>query len=140
MIDAPSRTDCGYFHTLTSRYQDNDANGFLSSAAVHACFESAVQAFLLQRAGLDLREGALAAFVIHTSADFLALPGFPDDLEVGLGILGASGSTVEYRLVLFRRGDDQACATGRWVQVFVDRASGEPARLPEGLREALRTL
>lgn len=52
---------------------------------MHACFETAIQAFLVEQAELDLRDGELAGFVVSSAADFFALPGFPDVLEVGLG-------------------------------------------------------
>lgn len=78
--------------------------------------------------------------MVSSAADFFALPGFPDVLEVGLGITRLAGSTVEYRLALFRPGEAEACAAGTLVQVFVERASGRPAALPETLQLILAGL
>lgn len=95
---------------------------------------------MIEQAGLDLRDGALAAFVVSSAADFYALPGFPDVLEVALGVTRLAGSTVEYRLALYRPGEAQACAAGTVVQVFIDRASGQPVALPAQLAARLAAL
>ncbi|MBF8778438.1 acyl-CoA thioesterase [Pseudomonas fulva] len=140
MIESPKRSDFRHFHPVFSRYQDNDVNGLITGATIHGYFETAIQAFLLQQVGLDLREGELAAYVISSAADFLALPSFPDQLEVGLGVMRAAGSTVEYQLMLFRLGEQQPCAAGRVVQVFVERHGGAPMPLPPQLEAALGAL
>ncbi|MFG0631116.1 MAG: acyl-CoA thioesterase [Gammaproteobacteria bacterium] len=140
MTESPQRTDFSHFHPILTRPQDNDLNGHIAGATVHGFFETAIQAFLVEQAELDLREGALAGFVISSAAEFYALPAFPDVLEVGLGVTRLGGSTVEYRLALFRPGEPDACAAGTLVQVFVERASGEPVALPEALQIILAGL
>jgi acyl-CoA thioester hydrolase len=140
MTESPQRTDFSHFHPILTRPQDNDLNGHIAGATVHGFFETAIQAFLVEQAELDLREGALAGFVISSAAEFYALPAFPDVLEVGLGVTRLGGSTVEYRLALFRPGEPDACAAGTLVQVFVERASGEPVALPKTLQIILAGL
>ncbi|AGZ37638.1 acyl-CoA thioesterase [Pseudomonas sp. SWI6] len=140
MTESPNRTAFSHFHPILTRPQDNDHNGHVAGATVHGFFETAIQAFLVEQADMDLRDGELAAFVVSSSADFYALPGFPDVLEVGLGITRLAGSTVEYRLALFRPGDQDACAAGRVVQVFIERESGRPVPLPSALSSILSGL
>jgi len=43
-------------------------------------------------------------------------------------------------LAVFKQGEDEACAAGRFVHVFVDRTSNLPVSIPSGLREALQRL
>ena len=140
MTESPQRSAFSHFHPVLTRPQDNDHNGHLAGSTVHALFETAIQAFLVEQAELDLREGEVAAVVVSSAADFYALPGFPDVLEVGLGVTRLVGSTVEFRLALYRPGDDDAYAAGTLVQVFVERASGRPMALPEDLRLILAGL
>ncbi|MFK3682757.1 acyl-CoA thioesterase [Pseudomonas sp. NPDC088890] len=140
MTESPQRSDFSHFHPILTRPQDNDLNGHIAGATVHGFFETAIQAFLVEQAELDLREGALAGFVISSAAEFYALPAFPDVLEVGLGVTRLGGSTVEYRLALFCPAEPDACAAGTLVQVFVERASGEPVALPEALQIILAGL
>lgn len=140
MTESPLRSDFNHFHPILTRPQDNDVNGHIAGATVHGFFETAIQAFLVEQAELDLRDGALAGLVISSAADFYALPAFPDVLEVGLGVTRLAGSTLEYRLALFRPGETQACAAGSLVQVFIERSSGQPAVLPEAMQATLAGL
>lgn len=140
MTESLNRTAFSHFHPILTRPQDNDHNGHIAGATVHGFFETAIQAFLVEQADMDLRDGELAAFVVSSSADFYALPSFPDVLEVGLGITRLAGSTAEYHLALFRPGESDACAAGRVVQVFIERASGRPVPLPEVLNTILSGL
>ncbi|EKT4523700.1 acyl-CoA thioesterase [Pseudomonas putida] len=140
MTESPQRSHFNHFHPILTRPQDNDLNGHIAGSTVHGYFETALQAFLVEQAELDLRDGALAGVVISSAAQFYALPGFPDVLEVGLGVARLAGSTVEYRLALFRPGEAQALAAGTLVQVFVERGSGQPVALADTLRMTLAGL
>ncbi|MBJ9978228.1 thioesterase family protein [Pseudomonas sp. S75] len=140
MTESLQRSAFSHFHPVLTRPQDNDHNGHLAGSTVHALFETAIQAFLVEQAELDLREGELAALVISSAADFYTLPSFPDLLEVALGVSRLGGSTVEFHLALYRPGEVEACALGRVVQVFVERATGHPATLPETLQLILAGL
>jgi acyl-CoA thioester hydrolase len=140
MTESPQRTAFSHFHPILTRPSDNDVNGHIAGATVHGFFETAIHAFLVEQAEVDLRDGELAAFVVSSAADFYALPGFPDVLEVGLGVTRLAGSTVEYRLALFRPGEPEACAAGTVVQVFIERGSGRPVVLPEPLQMILSGL
>ncbi|MDT4888789.1 hypothetical protein FQZ97_1254020 [compost metagenome] len=55
-----------------------------------------------------------------------------------MGKLG--NSSVQYELAIFRQGEDEACAAGRFVHVFVDRQSNRPVAIPESLRSVLAEL
>jgi acyl-CoA thioester hydrolase len=49
-------------------------------------------------------------------------------------------SSVQYELAVFREGEHEACAAGRFVHVFVERASNRPTPIPTRLRAALQAL
>ena len=51
-----------------------------------------------------------------------------------------SGSSVEYGVAIFREGTSEAVADGFFTHVFVDRTTGKPVRIPEGIREALEKI
>jgi acyl-CoA thioester hydrolase len=63
--------------------------------------------------------------------------GFPDDLEVGLGVERLGTSSVTYRLGVFRAGEAQVSAVGRFVHVYVDPTTRRPVPLPDEVRTAL---
>jgi len=134
------RQDYPRLQPILTRWQDVDLNGHVAGATVYGYFDTAIQAFLQQQAGLDPQDGEVQGFVVSSAADFFALPGFPDTLEVGLRVARLAGSSVEYQLGLFRVGDVQPCAAGKVVQVFIERASGRPIPLPAELQAALSSL
>ena len=45
-----------------------------------------------------------------------------------------------YDIALFRQGDDEAAATGRFVHVWVDRTDRRPVAVPARIRVALEAL
>ncbi|MFK8332799.1 acyl-CoA thioesterase [Pseudomonas sp. BJa5] len=140
MSETPQRQDYPHRQPILTRWQDADANGHIAGATVYAYFDTTIQTFLQQQAGLDPQEGEVLGFVVSSAADFFALPAFPETLEVGLRVARLAGSTVEYQLGLFQAGEAQPCAAGKVVQVFVERASGRPVTLPEALQAALLRL
>lgn len=140
MTHLPERHHYPRFQPLLTRWQDNDINGHIASATVYAFFDSAVQGYLIEHAGLDPQDGEVVGFVVSSGCDFFASAAFPECLEVGLRVARVAGSSVEYQLALFKVGDAQPSAAGRMVQVFVERASGQPASLPVALQGALQAL
>jgi len=134
------RTDFPHLHPLSSRWQDNDLNGQITSSKVYGFFDTAIQAWLIEQAGLDPQEGEVVGFVVSSACDFYASATFPDLLQIGLRVERLAGSSVEFTAALFQVGHDQPCAVGRVVQVFVERRSGQPAVLPVAVQGALEAL
>nr|WP_319527007.1 thioesterase family protein [Pseudomonas laurentiana] len=140
MSETIQRQHYHHFYPVQTRWQDADAQGHIAGAMVYAFFDSALQAYLIERAELDPQDGEVVGFVVSSSCDFFASAVFPETLEVGLRVSRLAGSSVEYAVALFKADEAQACAAGRIVQVFVERATGNPASLPKRLQEALQAL
>lgn len=140
MTDIPQRDHYAHFQPILTRWQDNDVNGHIASATVYGFFDTALQALLVECAGIDPQDGEVVGFVVSSACDFYASAAFPECLEVGLRVARLAGSSVEYELALFQVGEAQPCAAGRVVQVFVERQSNRPAVLPVQLQEALQAL
>jgi acyl-CoA thioester hydrolase len=49
-------------------------------------------------------------------------------------------SSVVYGIGIFRAGEDAAAASGRFVHVWVDRATQRPVRIPDRIRAALAAI
>ncbi|WP_417779150.1 acyl-CoA thioesterase [Stutzerimonas xanthomarina] len=134
------RADYRHFQPITTRWHDNDIYGHVNNVVYYSYFDSAVNAYLIERGGLDIHEGEVVGFVVSSSCDYFASIAFPDVLEVGLRVGKLGNSSVQYELAIFKAGEAQACAAGCFVHVFVDRASNRPTPIPAGLRQALETL
>lgn len=134
------RADYRHFQPVTTRWHDNDLYGHVNNVVYYSYFDSAVNSFLIERGGLDIHDGQVVGFVVSSSCDYFASIAFPERIEVGLRVARLGNSSVQYELAIFKAGEDEACAAGRFVHVFVDRQSNRPVAIPDALRLALETL
>jgi acyl-CoA thioester hydrolase len=136
----PQRADYPHFQTITTRWHDNDIYGHVNNVTYYSFFDSTVNTYLIERGGLDIHDGGVVGFVVSSSCDYFASVAYPDLIEVGVRVAKLGNSSVQYELAVFKAGEDEACAAGRFVHVFVDRTSNSPVSIPEVLREALQVL
>jgi acyl-CoA thioester hydrolase len=136
----PQRADYRFFQTLDTRWHDNDLYGHVNNVVYYSYFDSAVNRYLIEHAGLDIHQGLVIGFVVSSNCDYFESVAFPDRLEVGLRVGRLGNSSVQYQLAIFKQGADLACAAGNFVHVFVDRQTQRPQALPQPLREALTAL
>ncbi|WP_172150515.1 MULTISPECIES: acyl-CoA thioesterase [Pseudomonas] len=134
------RRDYLHFQPITTRWHDNDIYGHVNNVTYYSYFDSAVNAYLIEVGGLDIHNGEVVGFVVSSSCDYFASIAFPERIEIGLRVGKLGNSSVQYELAVFKQGEEQACAAGRFVQVFVERASNRPLPIPERLRTALAAL
>ncbi|MGK8437470.1 acyl-CoA thioesterase [Ectopseudomonas hydrolytica] len=134
------RGDYRHFQPITTRWHDNDIYGHVNNVTYYSYFDSAVNAYLIAAGGLDIQAGEVVGFVVSSACDYFASITFPDAIEVGLRVGKLGNSSVQYELAIFRAGEEQACAAGRFVHVFVDRQSNRPVSIPPALRAALERL
>ena len=134
------RGDYAHFQPITTRWHDNDVYGHVNNVVYYGFFDSAVNTYLIEVGGLDIHEGEVIGFVVSSSCDYFASIAFPERIEVGLRVGKLGNSSVQYELAIFREGDELACAAGKFVHVFVDRASNRPVSIPAPLREAMEVL
>jgi len=136
----PLRGDYKYLQPVTTRWHDNDIYGHVNNVTYYSYFDSAVNTYLIEKGGLDIHEGDVVGFVVSSSCDYFASIAFPERIEIGLRVGKLGNSSVQYELAVFKEGVEEACAAGRFVHVFVDRASNRPVSIPEPLRSALAAL
>lgn len=85
--------------------------------------------YLIQQGGLDIQDGDIVGFVVSSACGYFASIAYPDLIEVGLRVARLGNSSVQYELAIFREGEQEACAAGRFVHVFVERASNRPTAI-----------
>ncbi|CAK9888637.1 MULTISPECIES: acyl-CoA thioesterase [Pseudomonas] len=139
-MEQPGREAFHHFQPISTRWHDNDIYGHVNNVVYYSFFDSAVNSYLIEQGGLDIHQGEVIAFVVNSSCDYFAAIAFPECIEVGLAVSKLGTSSVHYRLGIFKAGQQQACAAGRFVHVFVERASNRPVSIPEPLRAALSRL
>ncbi|MDA7087611.1 thioesterase family protein [Pseudomonas sp. SA3-5] len=134
------RRDYPHFQPISTRWHDNDIYGHVNNVTYYSYFDSAVNAYLIEVGGLDIHDGEVVGFVVSSSCDYFASIAFPERIEIGLRVAKLGNSSVQYELAVFKQDEEQACAAGRFVHVFVERQSNRPLPIPERLRAALAAL
>ena len=135
-----SRADYAVFRTVPTRWMDNDVYGHVNNVSYYSFFDTAVNAYLIEGGALDLEASPVVSLVVETGCAYFESVSFPEPVEVGLGVSRLGGSSVRYRIGVFRRGGAQAAAQGHFVHVTVDRQTRRPVPLPETLRTLLQGL
>ena len=125
--------------TVTTRWADVDIYGHLNNVVHYSLFDTAINGWLIETCGLDIRTLPAIGLVVETQCQYLAELHFPQTVAVGLRLARLGNSSVEYRLALFGDGSSPA-AVGRFVHVYVDRQTRRPARVPAPIRNALELL
>lgn len=135
-----SRADFMLFRPMPTRWMDNDVYGHVNNVVYYSYFDTAVNAFLVENGVLEIGRSEIVGLVAETGCVYFAPVAFPDQLEVGITVSRLGRSSVLYSVAIFREGEDLASAQGRFVHVYVQRATGSPVAIPEHVREALSRL
>lgn len=136
------RADYPIAEAVTSRWTDNDVYGHINNAAYYTFLDTAVNRFMIARAGIDLHAGALIALVVETGCRFHEALAFPSDVEVGLRVARLGTTSVTWHAAFFAAPaapGDAAAADAHFTHVLVDRASRVPTPWPDAMRDCLMT-
>ena len=131
-----ARSEFKVWRQYGTRWADNDAYGHVNNTVYYQWFDSAVNAWLVERGLLDIQHGDPIALVVETRCAYFAPLEFPQDVEVGFAVASIGRSSVRYRIGIFAAGQDRAAAQGEFVHVLVDRTSRRPTEFPARWREA----
>ena len=138
----PTRADYVHWRTITTRWRDDDAYGHLNNATYYEFFDTAVNAYLFEATGTNIRALDRIGVVAETSCRYLREIGFPEPVDVGLVVDKVGTSSIVYRIGLFQGPGEEAAAEGRFVHVYVDNT--DPARpvtpMPDAIRDAVSEL
>ncbi|MCA1195083.1 MULTISPECIES: thioesterase family protein [unclassified Saccharopolyspora] len=136
----PRRGDFTVLWPITTRWADNDVYGHVNNVVHYSWFDTAVNGWLIRATGADIRDFPEIGLVVETNCRYLAELGFPEDVEVGVGLERVGNTSVVYRLAVFGGGAEGPASVGRFVHVYVDRETRRPVRVPERIRTALAGL
>jgi acyl-CoA thioester hydrolase len=134
------RGDYLHFHSITTRWMDNDAYGHVNNVVYYSWFDTVVNQFLVSAGVLDIEHGAVIGLVIETQCNYFASVAFPERVTAGLRVARLGNSSVRYEVGIFRDDEQDACAQGHFVHVYVDRNTRRPSAVPEPMRTLLQTI
>ena len=136
----PQLADYRWTCPITTRWSDNDVYQHVNNVVYYSYFDTVANSYLIERGGLDFRDGSIVGFVVNSNCDYHAPIAFPDRLTGALRVDRLGSSSVTYGIGIFLEGSDSAVANGTFTHVFVDRAAGRPVAIPGALRAALEAI
>jgi acyl-CoA thioester hydrolase len=136
----PTRSDFRLWQVIPTRWHDNDHYGHVNNAIYYAYFDTAISGFLIDAVGSDVRKLEAIGIVAETGCRYLKELSYPDVLNVGIALDKLGKASVVYRLGIFRAGEPEAAAVGRFVHVYVDRETHAVSEVPALIRAALARL
>jgi len=140
MARTDRRADYPHVLSIPTRWMDNDTYGHVNNVTYYSYFDTVVNEHLVREGGLDIHDAPAIGLVVETSCSFHRPLSFPDTVDAGLRVAKIGNSSVAYEIALFRHDDAAPAATGRFVHVWVDRATQRPVSVPPRIRAALAAL
>ncbi len=134
------RGDYPVLRDLPTRWSDDDVYGHVNDVVHYLMFDTAVNGWLIEASGTDIRALPAIGVVVETSCRYFAELRFPEVVTAGIGLERLGTTSVVYRLALFPQRGESPAAVGRFVHVYVDAASRRPMAVPDEIRSALRRL
>jgi acyl-CoA thioester hydrolase len=126
---------------ISTRWLDNDVYGHINNVVYYSYIDTAVNGWLIERCGTDIRKLDAIGIVAESSCRFLQPLSFPQTVFVGLRLEKLGTSSVVYQIGLFGpdegHGSSSAAALARFVHVYVDAATRRPVSVPQIVRAAL---
>ena len=129
-----------HFLSIQTRWSDNDIYGHVNNVTYYSYFDTVVNCFLIDQGGLDIETDSVIGMAVETMCKFNKPLAYPEVLEAGLRVGKLGNSSVRYEIGIFQEGAAEAAAMGHFVHVFVDRATGKPAPIPDAIRSALERI
>ena len=139
MRDA-DRSQFPHFLAIPTRWMDNDIYGHVNNVVYYSYFDTAVNQFLIERGVLDIHQGETVGFVVDSGCSYFSSIAFPDVVHAGIRVAKLGNSSVRYEIALYRNDDALPCAAGHFVHVYVERASGQSAPIPDNVRAVLASI
>ena len=129
-----------YVMDVPTRWNDNDVYGHVNNTVHYAAMDTVINAWMIEQGVLDLADGDTIGLCVESGCRYLAPMEYPDTMRVGLRAAKVGTSSIVWETAIDRAGDGERVAEGRFVHVFVDRATRRPAPLTDTLRTAVEAL
>ena len=136
----PRRDHYRHFRAIQTRWNDNDVYGHVNNVVYYAYFDTVINEVLIRDGGLDVGHAGTIGLCVESQCRYVAPAAYPEELEAGLRIAKLGRTSVVYEIGIFKKHAAEPCAFGRFVHVFVDRATRRPAPVPATIRAALEPL
>jgi len=128
------------WRTISTRWMDNDVYGHVNNVIYYSWFDTAVNAWLVEKGLLDIEKGPVIGLVAETACTYARPIAFPDDVQAGIAVARIGNTSVRYDIGLFTHGLPTPAAQGFFIHVYVDREKRKPQPLTGEWRALLPTI
>ncbi len=132
-----SREHYLYSTHITTRWADNDVYGHINNAHYYQYFDTVVNEYLIEHAGLDFQHDDIVAYVVASSCQYRSPMSHPVIIEACMRVNRLGKSSVEYGVALFAGAQSKAAAFGTFTHVYVDRAGNSSSASGQGSATAI---
>jgi acyl-CoA thioester hydrolase len=127
------REDYALHVRLVTRWNDYDMLGHVNNVEYYRYFETAILT-LLRETGLDWQLDPVIPLAAENGCSFLKPVAVSGHVDIGVRIAHLGNSSVRYETAVFEPDNDTPSASGFFVHVFIDRATGRPVAMPQLVR------
>ncbi|KAF9425179.1 hypothetical protein BGZ94_007766 [Podila epigama] len=110
-LSKKDRAFYAYGLDIQTRWADNDQYGHLNNAHYYALFDTVINTFLIQEAGLNPHEegsGVAIGVVAESGCQYYSSLSFPDVIEGRLGVSRIGRSSVVYQVGIFKKLESES--------------------------------
>lgn len=128
-----------YPHTysLTTRWMDNDVYGHVNNVVYYSYFDTIINRFLIEQAGLDIHQSGSIGLMVQSQCQYFSSVAYPDQLIGGFSVEKVGRSSVDYNIAIFKQNSIDAAAVGKLTHVFVNRETRNSMPIPPIILTAL---
>jgi acyl-CoA thioester hydrolase len=134
------RSDYSYFHSITTRWADNDIYGHVNNVVYYSYFDTVANQYLIEFADFNPINASIIGVVVHSNCTYIKAIAYPNKIEAGLTIKKLGKTSVTYGIGIFKKGEKAAYAYGEFVHVFVNRKDNQPTSIPKKINEAFQKI
>ena len=131
------RSDYRFFHTIETRWMDNDIYGHVNNVIYYSYFDTVIAQYLMNRGGLDPWNADVIGYAVESGCRYHSAISFPDEIHSAMRVARLGNRSATYEIGIFKNDDDTASAEGFFVHVFVDRQTERPVEIPNDIHKAL---
>lgn len=134
------RDDYRHFHTIITRWMDNDVYGYVNNIVYYGYLDTVADTYLIEQGVLNPEHNNIIDLIIETRCNYLVSSSSPDPVAAGLCVTRLGNTSVHYEAGLLRGDTREAATQGHFVHVYVDHETRRSVVLLDMLRAVLGSL
>ena len=136
-----SKNNYIWWHRYSDRWGDNDIYGHVNNNIYYSMFDTVVNYFLITEANFDPINSDYIGVTPETRCRYYKSIKYPEVVDVGIVIKKIGNSSIRYEIGVFKENEDEPCAVGYFVHVYVNRKDQKKViSIPTNIYKACKIL